>query len=44
MALSHICLHSCWWYVKVKVGFRREDVHCQSKWCVALNQIAAGLR
>ena len=27
----------------VKVGFRREDVLCQSKWSVGVNQIATGL-
>ena len=28
----------------VKIGLRREDALCQSKWCVGANQIAAGLR
>ena len=28
----------------VKVGLRREDALCQSKWSVSVNQIAAGLR
>ena len=28
----------------VKVGLRREDALCQSKWRVGVNQIAAGLR
>ena len=28
----------------VKLGLRMEDAHCQSKFCVAINQIAAGLR
>ena len=28
----------------VKVGLRREDALCQSKWSVGVNQIAAGLR
>ena len=28
----------------VKVGMRREDVLCQSKWSVGVIQIAAGLR
>ena len=28
----------------VKVGLRREDVHCLSKWIVGVIQIAAGLR
>ena len=28
----------------VKVGFRREDALCLSKWSVGVNQIAAGLR
>ena len=28
----------------VKVGLRREDSLCQSKWSVGVNQIAAGLR
>ena len=28
----------------VKVGLRREDAHCRSKWYVGINQIAAGLR
>ena len=28
----------------VKVGLRREDVLCQSKWSVGINQIAVGLR
>ena len=27
-----------------KVGLRREDTVCQSKWSVGVNQIAAGLR
>ena len=28
----------------VNVGLRTEDALCRSKWCVGLNQIAAGLR
>ena len=28
----------------VKVGLRREDALCRSKWSVGVNQIAAGLR
>ena len=28
----------------MKVGSRREDVHCRSKWSVSVNKIAAGLR
>ena len=28
----------------VKVGLRREDALCRSKWNVGVNQIAAGLR
>ena len=28
----------------VKVGVRREDALCRSKWSVGVNQIAAGLR
>ena len=28
----------------VKVGLRREDALCRSKWSVGINQIAAGLR
>ena len=28
----------------VKVGLRREDTFCHSKWSVDVNQIAAGLR
>ena len=28
----------------VKVGLRREDALCRSKWSVAVNQITAGLR
>ena len=28
----------------VKVGLRREDALCRSKWCVRVNQIAAWLR
>ena len=28
----------------VKVGLRREDALCQSKWSVGINQIAVGLR
>ena len=28
----------------VKVGLRREDSFCRSKWSVGINQIAAGLR
>ena len=28
----------------VKVDLRREDALCQSKWCIGVNQIAAGLR
>ena len=28
----------------VKVGLRREDALCRSKWSVVVNQIAAGLR
>ena len=28
----------------VKVGLKREDALCRSKWCVGINQIAAGLR
>ena len=27
----------------VKVGLRRDDALCQSKWSVGINQIAAGL-
>ena len=27
----------------VKVGLRREDVHCRSWWSVGVNLIAAGL-
>ena len=27
----------------VKVGLRREDAHCRSKWSVGVNKIAAGL-
>ena len=28
----------------VKIGMRREDAVCRSKWSVDVNQIAAGLR
>ena len=28
----------------VKIGLRREDALCRSKWSVGINQIAAGLR
>ena len=28
----------------VKVGLRRKDALCRSKWCVGVNKIAAGLR
>ena len=28
----------------MKVGMRRKDVHCRSKWSVGINMIAAGLR
>ena len=28
----------------VKVGLRREDAFCQSRWNVGVNQIVAGLR
>ena len=28
----------------VKIGLRREDALCQSKWSVGVNQIAAGFR
>ena len=28
----------------MKIGLRREDALCQSKWSVGVNQIAAGLR
>ena len=28
----------------VKVGLRREDALCRSKWSVGVNQIASGLR
>ena len=28
----------------MKIGLRREDALCQSKWCVGINEIAAGLR
>ena len=28
----------------MKVGLRREDALCRSKWSVGVNQIAAGLR
>ena len=28
----------------VKVGLRKENSHCQHKWSVGVNQIAAGLR
>ena len=28
----------------VKIGLRREDALCRSKWIVGVNQIAAGLR
>ena len=28
----------------VKIGLRKEDALCPSKWCVGINQIAAGLR
>ena len=28
----------------VKVGLKKEDTLCQSKWSVGVNQIAAGLR
>ena len=28
----------------VKVGLRREDALCRSKWSVGVNQIAAGLK
>ena len=28
----------------VKIGLRREDAICRSKWSVVVNQIAAGLR
>ena len=28
----------------VKVGLRREDALCRSKWSVGVNQIVAGLR
>ena len=27
----------------VKIGLRREDAHCRSKWSVDVNQIAVGL-
>ena len=30
--------------VGVKVGLRREDVLCQLKWSVGINQITAGMR
>ena len=28
----------------MKVGLRREDALCRSKWCVGVDKIAAGLR
>ena len=28
----------------MKIGLRREDTLCRSKWSVGVNQIAAGLR
>ena len=28
----------------VKVGLRREDAMCRSKWSAGINQIAGGLR
>ena len=28
----------------MKVGLRRNDAHCRSKWSVGVNKIAAGLR
>ena len=28
----------------VKVGLRRKDAHCRSKWSIGINQIATGLR
>ena len=28
----------------VKIGLRREDAHCRSKWSVGVNLIPAGLR
>ena len=31
-------------YESVKIGLRREDALCQSKWSVGMNQIADGLR
>ena len=28
----------------MKVGLRRKDAICRSKWCVGVNKIAAGLK
>ena len=28
----------------MKVGLRRKDAHCRSRWSVVINKIAAGLR